>query len=247
MWFLGERTFAIDTPGIARVVFGGKELLRSYGTFPHPNVLGGFLAVVLPLIVNQLTKRRKILYGLTIAFGIIALVLTFSRSAWVVGLIAMFIVHRSSFIAKNGYKIFFPIGVIVVLLLFTIPLFTQLTTDSESVVVRGQLNTAAIAIVRSAPFFGAGLGNFLVALPEFLPSRTIYFLQPVHNIYLLLVSEIGLIGFIGLIWIIRKRMKWSVSLVALLLLGLVDHYPLTLQQGRLLLTLVIALSYRGHR
>ncbi len=67
-WFLGERTFSAFTPGIARIddtvsIFNfhiSLFKLRSYATFPHPNVFGGFLAVTLPLIVTQLRDRKKI-------------------------------------------------------------------------------------------------------------------------------------------------------------------------------------------
>lgn len=232
LWFLGERTFTIDTPGIARTVIGGKELLRAYGTFPHPNVLGGFLATTLPLMMNhQINKssNQQIIKWVTIGLGIIALTLTFSRSAW-----AVFILMLS---AKK--KVF----LVLLLLLFFIPL----SSTDESFIVRSQLNSAALKIWGSAWLFGVGLGNFLVSLPNNLVSRTIYFLQPVHNIYLLLLSEIGVIGVIGAIGVMRKRIRFTLPLVALLLLGLVDHYPSSLQQGQLLLTIFMALSYRGRR
>jgi O-antigen ligase len=124
------------------------------------------------------------------------------------------------------------------------------TPESESVVVRGELNHAAMRIWESTPFVGVGLGNFLVALPSFLPSRIIYFLQPVHSIYLLLLSEIGIVGY-GLIAVLAVyvlrfvKPVWNsaafISLCALAALGLVDHYLFTLQQGRLLLVIVISL------
>ncbi len=234
LWFLGERTFSVDTPGIARVVLGGKELLRAYGTFPHPNVLGGFLAVALAFILG-VSKRRKMFFWATFIIGVMALILTFSRSAWVVAVLAI-----SWQLFRNRRHIFILTTTVAILLIG----FTFGFSD-ESVVIRGQLNAAAIEIFTSSPVFGVGLGNFLVALPDHIPSRTIYFLQPVHNIYLLLLSEVGLVGVITLVWIMRKQIKITAPLIALLLLGLVDHYPATLQQGRLLLTLFIALSYRA--
>lgn len=123
--------------------------------------------------------------------------------------------------------------------------------QTESVIVRQQLVISAIQIWKSAPLVGVGLGNFLVALPSFLPSKLIYFLQPVHNIYLLLLSETGIAGAIivlsFLYYLVRRKKKYSKSnifyvipIVIVLILGLFDHYPLSLQQGRLLLTLCIA-------
>jgi O-antigen ligase len=114
--------------------------------------------------------------------------------------------------------------------------------QDESVVVREQLNTAAVSMIRASPIIGNGLGNFLVRLPDYLVSRTIYFLQPAHNIYLLLLSETGIIGVAIFFWVIWKAVKKNLLLIPLLLLGFTDHYFLTLQQGQLLLTIFLSLS-----
>ncbi|MEK9143705.1 MAG: O-antigen ligase family protein [Patescibacteria group bacterium] len=258
---MGERTFNAGTPGIARIDWYGRELLRPYATFPHPNVLGGFLATVLLLIVlrylsilGNLKKKIKLFYGTVILVGITALLLTFSRSAIVVGTIAIAIA-----IARNVEHKLRVLGIVLFVFILT-SYVLRLTSTEESVVVRQQLNDAAIKLWQSSPLFGVGLGNFLVRLPEALPTRTIYFLQPVHNIYLLLLSEMGIVG-IGLIvlWIawrlnyefrIRNYGKNSTkeifiihtSLFIILLLGLVDHYPLTLQQGQLMFTVLAGMS-----
>lgn len=272
-WLLGERMFTSATGGIAQIVLclpwttGCPLLLRAYGTFPHPNVLGGFLAAILPLVIIQLSNNPivklsnkkmfvKIFLWLTILFGIIALALTFSRSALLVGAIAIattIIRNKKRTIKRKGW--FFVLGII--LLATTYVLLTTNASD-ESVIVRQQLNTAAFQISQSAPLFGVGLGNFLVALPRVLPSRTIYFLQPVHNIYLLLLSEVGVVGLVlfgwFIWWAIRDKRKeisksqhsihsaYCLLLIAYLTLGLIDHYPLTLQQGRLLLVFFLSMA-----
>jgi O-antigen ligase len=78
-------------------------------------------------------------------------------------------------------------------------------------------------------------------------------LQPAHNIYLLLLAETGILG-VGLIALALARFAaakkillrtprspFVMSLIVLLVLGLVDHYPVSLQQGQLLTTLFTAL------
>ncbi|MBI2598865.1 hypothetical protein HYW40_01455, partial [Candidatus Curtissbacteria bacterium] len=40
--FLGERSFDTTTPSIAHADLFGNQLLRPYGTFPHPNVAAAF-------------------------------------------------------------------------------------------------------------------------------------------------------------------------------------------------------------
>jgi len=276
LWWLGERTFTLDTPGIARVdtqflIFNFQFSifrLRPYATFPHPNVLGGFLAATIPLLIfnfqfsifNQ-TKKFSIFKLATIILGTIALVLTGSRSAIVVGAIAFVIGIMKSESRIMNYelwkknKFIIQHSLFVILFLILAWTFLKINPADESVVVRQQLNAAAIKLWQQSPLIGVGLGNFLVELPKALTSRTIYFLQPVHNIYLLVLSETGVVGLVlfllligkgirGLVLGIREKKKqffiFHFSFFILLLLGLVDHYPLTLQQGQLLFTLLFA-------
>ncbi|MBI2404933.1 O-antigen ligase family protein [Candidatus Gottesmanbacteria bacterium] len=287
LWVLGERTFTVDTPGIARMedcrwrdISSCMLLLRPYGTFPHPNVLGGFLAVTLPLLLTGLSspinkKLKKIpqwIMKISLLIGLIALALTFSRSAWLVGTsgigVSIWLTGRSLKKIKQNISNFilmpgFPLPLVLVLLLVGIVIFIakSFSLNDESIVVRQELNTAAIRMWQRSPVFGVGLGNFLVTLPQMLPSRTVYFLQPVHNIYLLILSEAGIVGlifFLRLIVFIIKiyDLRFTIydqkqitpkfiirnSVFLILLLGLVDHYPLTLQQGQLLLTIFLSLS-----
>ena len=257
-WWLGERTFSPLTPGIAQiplclpVLSGCPLVLRAYATFPHPNVLGGFLAVSLTILVAtssgemQSAVRIWIRRG-AIFLGIIALILTFSRSAWIVGILGTswaVLKNKQHFRVRYGLFIFC-VGCFALLTLTTI------SPDSESVVVRQHLNAAAVQLWRHSWLMGVGLGNFLVSLPAFLPSRLIYFLQPVHNIYLLFLVENGITGAALLsvsVWLLLHKRKpliintGAIALCLLLILGLVDHYPLSLQQGQLLFTVMIALS-----
>ncbi len=235
-WFLGERTFTVDTPGIARAVINGQEWLRAYSTFPHPNVFAGFLALTIPLLSMSVGKAKmkitKMLVITAVVLGSIALVLTFSRSALIVSALGVSWIFRK----KQKFLFLFPL-----LLLFVLPFSFQ----EESYVVRNQLNMSAIQMTLSHPFFGVGLGNFLVSLPEVLPTRTIYFLQPVHNIYLLLLAEIGILGSLGCIYLLIRTLKhitWYPPILGILLLGFVDHYFLTLQQGRIMALVFFCLA-----
>lgn len=65
-WFLGERTFTAATPGIALANWGGQLILRPYATFPHPNVLMGFLVVSSLLVISQLTHNSRRITALII-------------------------------------------------------------------------------------------------------------------------------------------------------------------------------------
>jgi O-antigen ligase len=276
LWFLGERMFSVTTPGIAQIplclpgAVSCPLVLRPYATLPHPNVLGGFLAVILPIILMAIFTEKKSnvkkYYFVVFGISIIGLALSFSRSAWVAGAVGIcfaIIVMRNK--SQSFVKILSPLFRYVPLLLLFGCVVTYVVLlnlgNSESVLVRRELISSSVNIWQATPVIGVGLGNFLVTLPHYLPSRTIYFLQPVHNIYLLILSEAGIVGVVLLTYfivsIIKKyelgiknlqkndrsiRFIIFVSVLLFLTLGLIDHYPLSLQQGRLLLTLLVGLS-----
>lgn len=252
-WFLGERSFSAETAGIAKIDLGpawGLKL-RPYATFPHPNVLAGFLAISLLFVWDQILKIRRhdrtfYYYLFVISLGYLGLILTFSRSAIILGLLTgiIFITTR----LQKKFRVYaFLIFILISGLLLT---FIKFNPIEESIVVRGDLNMVAFRLWQLSPVIGIGAGNFLIRLPEMLPSRQIYFLQPVHNIYLLWLVQTGLIGLIifalYIFQIIRKIRSVNpvvvFSLVTILLIGLFDHYFLTLQQGQIILTLILSLA-----
>ncbi len=229
-WILGERTFTLSTPGIARFDFYGEEFLRPYGTFPHPNVLAGFILVTLLFLPAR--KTVAILGGLI-------LFLTVSRATLVAGFIpAMFILK------SHGRKLVILIALLLLPILY-IRYTSLLNFDSLALTRREELSVTAFSLWRQSPILGKGLNNFIPQGADLLLSGPSRFLQPVHNIFLLALSETGLIGLIGLISLIgypvykRKLLLiWGV----IVFLGLFDHYFLTLPQGYRLLFLVWGLS-----
>jgi O-antigen ligase len=265
-WLLGERTFFADTSGIAQINICSivnhscRLLLRPYGTFPHPNVLAGFLALTLPFLFWFFLGFKKtdpwfmrIMLPLSFVLGVCALVVTFGRSAWIAGTLGiLFVVHNTMRSTKSHFYIKYR----KVMYVCAIPCaiagayyFYVTLAGSESVIVRNELNSAALTMISDNAFLGVGWGNFLTILPSYLTTRAIYFLQPVHNIYLLMISQFGFVGlifFVVCIISVSKRMKKispiaGVLLFLIALLGLVDHYFLTLQQGQLLFSIIAGL------
>lgn len=260
-WFLGERTFNIDTPGIAKINWcwppGNTciELLRPYATFPHPNVLGGFLGTTIPLLLYRLQteKNRYIRLALmgSMALGIFTLGLTSSRSAWIIGGCMIFGTFMLSIKQSLITKIVGVLG-IAAALVCAWPYFSALNTENESVFIRLDLAKAALVLMCQHPIVGTGLGTFLFHLPQVVQMRDLFFLQPVHNIYLLFFSETGITGLLLLSFIMyfyKKLRKHTQSVIVLLplvglcILGLMDHYPISVQQGQLLTTCFLALPF----
>ncbi len=95
-WFLGERSFTISTPNIAKGIvclpqaYSCFSWLRPYATFPHPNVFGGFLGVYIVFFLTKfhsVVKKSPFLLRILsfVTFGVasLGLLISFSRAAWV--------------------------------------------------------------------------------------------------------------------------------------------------------------------
>jgi O-antigen ligase len=103
------------------------------------------------------------------------------------------------------------------------------------------------------PVLGVGLNNYFNNLNVISFQSNTFLIQPVHNIFLLVLAEIGLIGFCFVIFAFAKsivktfnqkqtRKYLLMALFAVVFLGMFDHYFLTLQQGQLLLSLILGIS-----
>lgn len=263
-WWLGERSFDFNTIGIAQMSVANNGIVRAYGTFSHPNSLAGFLLVSLVLWVKfkdnlssykvfKVINSNMLWWGVT-WLGIMGIILTGSRTIWFLSFMAMIWLLWGNFrnIKNKGIILF-----LVILMLFGVykmidynyPIKSFLGGwDENGLLKRGQLNMAAVGMVKKSPLFGVGMNNFLVNLPDYQKNNQIFWFQPVHNIGLLLMTEIGLLGTIILVWsIISKKIIKINDKIMLLILGviflsgMVDHYWFTLPQNMWLLALVLGM------
>ena len=240
-YFLGERSFNLNTPGIARQMLFDRELMRPYATFAHPNVLAGYFVITLSFILSSQWIRKNLKLFLA---GLWLMIIYISGSTMAlivsIGILFQYIKIRSLYKYLAFGAIVFIMGIL------------SITYGLESVSRRVELNNIAYELYRSSPIIGIGMNNFIVQMSNYPNiNEPGFFFQPAHNIYLLLLAEGGIIGLTLLTWLIwkiymigLKRKSYIIPLVAILVLGLFDHYPLTLQQGQLLLALVIGLNLR---
>ncbi len=250
-YYLGERTFSKFSPGIATVVLSGDTLLRAYSTFSHPNSFAGYILVSI-FILRHLSRkidRKSTAYVIGRNLSMFTLVLTFSLGAYV----SMAVSYLLTKVAKT-----FKSPMVILVLLFLLSYFLMLLADTnvglsigESIDQRLELTKESVNIFVENPFTGVGANNFIVAMSDLNPGRYFWLLQPVHNIYLLILSETGLIGlvmsFILLLIILNKshRHKYlNYAMFTILITGLFDHYSLTLQQNLLINTLLIGLIFK---
>ncbi len=258
-WFLGERKFDFNTIGIAQMSVVDMGLVRAYGTFSHPNSLAGFLLVSLIWWVKNFSLFRssnyqRVKWWVVFWLGLVGIFLAGSRTIWLLTLgFLIFLGWNSKVNIKKKVKgLAFLVLLVIVLIKmigFNYPLVNFLGGwDENGLIKRGQLNLAALQMIKKSPWFGVGLGNFLANLPEFQKNNQIFWFQPVHNVLLLLVSEIGLLGFGVMGWVLGRKWDWKkwdkwiwIILGVIFVSGMVDHYWFTLPQNMWLLTLVFGI------
>ena len=237
----------------------GDKFLRVYGTFPHPNILAGFSLIGIVSATSYILQRNKLnwLAAICLAMASSLIALTFSRSAWL-GLIVFFLIIllKTKFLnTRRIWLAFLIVLTVIVLTLFPLnQLFlsrtTAFTNSTEKFSLNGRVWLAqqALDYIKEKPLTGIGLGSFVIELAE--KSGEFNYVEPVHNIALLVFSELGVVGFtllMAIIYIIAqdtiKTIKPKVIMFGAVLAGigvisLFDHYFWSLAPGRMMAGLV---------
>lgn len=274
-WF-GIALISTKDLGTSVVEFLDQRWLRAYGSFPHPNILGGFLAIVLIIIIISLWKlntevadngcaSRKqlylnIFYWFSACVIFLGLIFSFSRSAWIgaaAGFAFLFIYAFKKRLVLERW-VMIKLGIVFVCLVgfiligFPHQLFTARITaagrlEQRSLIERKNSENDAKEIIKAHPLFGVGLGNYTKAIQEKYQNMPGWFYQPAHNWYLLVLTELGLVGFLLLIFLLVsllrkvKGIAWALIL-PLLIISFFDHYFWTLYFGVMLWWLVWGLA-----
>jgi len=240
----------------------GLRVLRAYGTLPHPNILGGFnfLTLLGPTSLFLTSKKPNYSPLILLCLGTILIGLTFSRSAWL-ALVAFVIILslKSNYFGRK--KIFLLLSVITLSFVLTLfssrnYVFTRVSNPSTpteviSTVGRSWLTQQAINVIRQHPFIGVGIGSFIIELSNTAINGAP--IEPVHNIFLLITAELGVVGSILVIGLFisiglniykgksPKTILTNAVLAGFGLISLFDHYLWALAPGRMMLGLALGL------
>lgn len=169
---------------------------RVNGTMNHPNNLGKVLLlfiVVLTLFSQSEDKalRRKALAA--IALATVPLALTGGRAVFLAGLGVVVLSHVMNSAKKN--RLMFPISILVLIAPFASAFIARFEEDPDGG-SRPYMTQLALDRISQDPFTGVGPNMYVhvVGATDAFTARGL----PVHNGFLLVLAEIGLIGLVAL-------------------------------------------------
>ncbi len=260
---LGESLIKPWLAGVAKISTLDEVLIRSYGTFPHPNILAAFLLISFVFLVQLIIQRIHFKHSLKIYFLYYVLIstgvfLTFSRTAWIlwvlINLIFIILNLKNPFVPKNNLEfllLFFIIYSIALLVIFPNELYLRLNINFNEQAINQRIlySNIALKIIKDNPFLGVGLGNYINYLKDHFKGLESWQYEPVHNIFLLITSEVGIVGILvlGLFFLLKLRKEIFLNPVSLsfifiiLFFGILDHFFWTLQPGELMFWMLLGI------
>jgi O-antigen ligase len=195
---------------------------RPSGSFGAPNAAASYLCMTMAMALGTLsttvwrTGRNLAIVGL--AVGLPALLLTLSRGGWVA-----FAVSAIAILLSCGNRLpririatFVAIGVMVAIPFLGTVEARLFGDDHGSATGRMPLNQLALTMIQDHPFSGVGANNFATAVDSYLahgfPSDG--WLYVVHNTYLLVAAETGVVGLAALLWLLfaiitQAKARWA--------------------------------------
>jgi O-antigen ligase len=270
LYKLGESHLSPSTSGVAKIVTHGTTLIRSYGTFPHSNLLAAFLVTAILFNLYLLTKNYQkqtylILSGFLI-LNIFGLFLTFSRAGIAAGLaggIGFVLVQAINKEYLNFRRMIIPvtIGLVFSLGLLWPYLSTRATISDSAVKERVFYDKIGLKIIKDRPLLGTGPGVSVLHMEQYSDEQLQpWEIQPIHNYYLIALAEWGIAGIIFLLAIVgpilwlcyltlkNRQDNWAIVLcgtgLAILFLFMFDHYFYTIWPTQLLLWIIIGLIFQ---
>lgn len=216
---LGFAQHRYDEPFLPTALGGAHYIdSRVCGSWTSYNNFAWYLTFILPISLSLLFSEMKLVYkflcGFTFFLGGGSLMWSSSRGGWIsFGTGALFVVVCvfSKIIGKTGLIKTF--GWIMIVLIFISPLYLRLFNkfdvrlggDKESAESRLPQYEVAYNIIKNNPIVGVGINNYTEVMDDYditeegLKSITAY---PVHNIFLHIAAEMGILGLTFFMWFI---------------------------------------------
>lgn len=198
---------------------------RVGGTIGGPHALATFLNFFLPLLFcflfTDVQFRYRIFIGVVLICGIVVELFTFSRGGWIGLSLGLLVSCYGIFKQRFGSRLkslivavmIISLGIILALGLFGGARDRLFKDDYKTGYGRIEQMKVAFNIIRYNPFKGVGLNNYTTVMNRYDRTRTFKsyrFPYPVHNAYLIIAAESGLLALLSflliLLGVFRKAM-----------------------------------------
>lgn len=198
----------------------GGDASHAYGTLGQWNVLGSFLDLAWPLVLWELAEARtwpgRILAANAGAVIGLALMLSFSRSAWAAGLLAT-IAMGTWYLRQNARLATIALGALVAIAGIAIAAVWLAGGDSFTTALAARAGSMAqpeswaprlviwqetLHLIASSPVVGYGPDTFGLVFPRFNTGYHAELIDKAHAETLQVFATQGLLGVAAYVWIV---------------------------------------------
>jgi len=243
---LGEQPYSLSTRGIRLENVFGFTKVPTYGLFRHPNIFGGLLSVILIWVISRLNASK--LYFVPLCLMLSALLFTFSTMSYVSFVLGVFL-YLMLTKELSGLRKYLVI-ILFLLFLFSLSFQSLLPNINISLLRRYQLLQGSYVLLRDHLVYGVGFNSFTIFIESVLGYMgSISFIQPVHNLFMLVLTESGIISLLFLVLIMYTSITrvrgplLFVSLFQIVFLSFFDHYFWTIHSAHLFLWVILGLCW----
>lgn len=186
------------------------------GTFGHPGILSLLYVICISLFFPSILQKGNYILLIALIVSFVGLILTFSRTSLLIVLPILFFqwifVNKIQIkISKMKILVLSLLGLIILISFgdFIGTRFLSLVGNTDDNQVQNRFDHYIIAweYIKQNPFLGYGLNNWAyvtshIGLASAMGYDSFFYLNPVHNVYLLMWFEGGLpllLSFIGIL------------------------------------------------
>ena len=194
--------------------------MRVFSTMKNPNLLAGFLVVIMALaagmgLCNERRRQQLLLFSLVAVLGC-CLILTYSRGAWL-SMVAVFAAYGVLY-NRKVFWLFLVVPIFLVCgyegVMDRLVSIANPTDTSSS--LRLALWESTVAMIIDKPILGIGWGAYWLVYHEYdffiqNAATTIYH---AHNMYLHIAAEIGIPGLLIFLTIIYGHGRLALDTIA---------------------------------
>jgi O-antigen ligase len=206
----GEYTglfFALNTDPDSVLEWSG----RSPSFFDHFNVAAGFINMCIPFALLLRTQAWK--KWALVSAGVLGVLLTQSRGG-VIGTVTILLAMAALLPKERRQKLWATLGTVVALsILISLALLTVKRLGESDVDTDTWRLIYAVLAVRmwlSAPLLGVGFAHFRLFKLDYLPVAAA--VDDTHNMYLQVLAETGIVGFVSFFAIVFSAVREAVRL-----------------------------------